>query len=227
MIQKKLQQLLCQFLMNLSDYEKKIEISRQVLGDNSDFDAFQLFSILDSEKKNYINEINIFNFLQKKNGISCKTQDIQFLIFIYDKDGDGRLSFTEFLNLVLCEKNLEIRKRARQRIGSKFGNTKLKITVQFSILNLFQKELELIKSSYNILYNIFSLPDIKLCSLFNLIQISFFITQESVRIYLQKNFVEFEQSDILNIIKRLDVKNKSKINFSDFRALFSYIDLNH
>ena len=45
--------LSCDLMINLSEQEKKVEINRQVLGQNLDFDAYQLFAYLDTESKNY------------------------------------------------------------------------------------------------------------------------------------------------------------------------------
>ena len=42
-------------LLTLSDYERQVEINRQVLAQNLDFDAYQAFRYIDTDDKNSIN----------------------------------------------------------------------------------------------------------------------------------------------------------------------------
>ena len=55
-------------LLTLAEGERSIEVSRQVLSDNFDFDPYQIFRALDSCCKNNIDTCDIINFLnsQKK-----------------------------------------------------------------------------------------------------------------------------------------------------------------
>ena len=76
MLSKNTLSLFCDLLMNLSEKEKQVEISRQVLCHNLNFDAYQVFSYLDCESKNYINEINLMKFLQTKNRIPCTMEEL-------------------------------------------------------------------------------------------------------------------------------------------------------
>jgi AGCS family alanine or glycine:cation symporter len=53
-------------LLSLAEGERTVEISRQVLSDNYDFDPYQIFRALDTECKNRVNACNILNFLKCK-----------------------------------------------------------------------------------------------------------------------------------------------------------------
>jgi hypothetical protein len=55
---------LAKLFLNLADGEKAAEISRQVLGEQLDFDTYQVFKKLDAESKNHIDEFNIVEFLK-------------------------------------------------------------------------------------------------------------------------------------------------------------------
>ena len=90
---------ICQILMELSECERSVEITRRVLVDSNDFDPFQIFKKLDIENKNYISPQDIINFMSLKN-INIFLEEAKFIIFFYDKDEDGLLSFDEFLNLI-------------------------------------------------------------------------------------------------------------------------------
>ncbi len=55
--------LICEFLFTISDGEKNIDVIRQVLADQSDFDPFKIFKILDSENKGFITDNNLKYYL--------------------------------------------------------------------------------------------------------------------------------------------------------------------
>jgi hypothetical protein len=50
--------------LNLADGEKSVEIARQLLNDQLDFDPYLAFKRIDREGKNYIDEYNIIDFLK-------------------------------------------------------------------------------------------------------------------------------------------------------------------
>ena len=56
----------------LAEGERSVEISRQVLSDNYDFDAYQVFKALDVEGKNRVDSINIVDFLRSKGICACE-----------------------------------------------------------------------------------------------------------------------------------------------------------
>jgi hypothetical protein len=55
---------IARLLFTLADGEKAIEVSRQVLSDQRDFDPYQAFKRLDREGKNRIDEFDIVDFLK-------------------------------------------------------------------------------------------------------------------------------------------------------------------
>jgi hypothetical protein len=50
--------------LNLAEGEKSVEINRQVLADQLDFDPYQTFKRLDTQGKNSIDEFDIVDFLK-------------------------------------------------------------------------------------------------------------------------------------------------------------------
>ena len=226
MLSKETLKLACDLMINLSKHEKKVEINRQVLGQNLDFDAYQVFANLDIESKNYINEINIFNFLQKRNGIPCTVAELQYLIFFYDENFDGKISYTEFLNLILSDNNYALRKSTRERVGSCYGKSVLPFNVEYSMVKLLQRELDLIRTTLTLIAELKSRNDFNVHDLFHYIKGYGCITAQSMKLFLQRNFVEFDEEDIRTIIKRLDINKDSKVNFCEFHAFFCFPNLN-
>ena len=87
---------LAKLLLSLSEYERNVEISREVLSDNKDFDPYQIFLYLDYQNKNNIDIIDIMNFLRSRM-VYFKEEEIYFILLSYDNDGDGYLSYNEYV----------------------------------------------------------------------------------------------------------------------------------
>ena len=56
--------LITNLLLIVADGEKAVEVIRQVLADQPDFDAYNTFGYLDRERKSYLDEYNIQEFLK-------------------------------------------------------------------------------------------------------------------------------------------------------------------
>ena len=227
MLSKNTISIVCNLLKNIAENEKKIEIGRQVLCQNLNFDPYQLFSFIDSESKNYINEINLMTFLNKKNEIPCTLEEMQSLIFLYDENFDSKLSYMEFLNLVLCDNNFELRKKTRMRVGSRGGEKDgdLPFNVEYSMVKLLLKELDLIRTTKKIIKDLKERNDYNVHDLFHYLKGYGGITAESLKLFLEKNMVEFDENDIRYIIKILDINKDSKVDFEEFHSFLCFPNL--
>jgi Ca2+-binding EF-hand superfamily protein len=222
MLSKNTISIFCNLLKNLAEKEKQVEINRQVLCQNLNFDAYQVFSYLDLESKNYLNEINLITFLQKKNQIPCNLEELQFLILIYDENFDAKLSYSEFLNFVLSDNDFELRKKTRERICSRYDNNTIDFNVEYSLVKLFQKELDLIRTTRRLIEELKACEDFNVHDLFHYLKGYGNITNESMNLFLEKNGILFDNNDLINIMKRLDINNDSKIDFDDFHQFLCF-----
>ena len=136
-----------QILLTLSEGERNIEVSRQVLSDNYDFDSMQIFKYLDFEGKNYIDSTNLLRFLTYKK-IPTNNIEVNFLIFFYDLDYDGFLSYSEFLNFIQSEKSI------MKEIDPNKNIDKLSYNIEYSLTKLLEKEIFLAKNLLNLLKNL-------------------------------------------------------------------------
>ena len=64
MISIETQARLAKLLLNMADGEKSVEVTRQVLSEQIDFDCYKAFKRLDRESKNYVDAYNIVDFLK-------------------------------------------------------------------------------------------------------------------------------------------------------------------
>ena len=67
MLSSEIENLLIKLLLTIAKKEKQVEINRQNLSKNIEFDIFQLYSYIDKEKKNCIDSLNLLQILHRKN----------------------------------------------------------------------------------------------------------------------------------------------------------------
>ena len=171
---------ICQILMELSECERSVEITRRVLIDSNEFDPFQIFKKLDIENKNYISPKDIINFMSLKN-INIFLEEAKFIIFFYDKDQDGLLSFDEFLNLIQS-KNPKVIKN-KNDINYSIKN-EMSYKIEFSFTKLMEKEIKLVQKMMNYI-NLFKFDLHDIYHQMKSVNINC-ITKESLKNFLEK-----------------------------------------
>ena len=205
---------LAKLMMQLAEGERTIEITRQVLSDLYDFDAYQIFKNLDIEGKNRIDAINIIEFLKNK-GIYTSQEEAKLIILFYDQDFDGVLTYPEFINLVQSEKSIHK--------SPNFSPTDcLSYNVDRSLGKLLEKEVELARMILYILKDLRCRYDFNIHDLYHSVKNWNFITSDSIRNFLEKNGFSYLESDIKSIIKRMDLNRDGKIDLSEFHVLLGY-----
>ena len=210
------EQKLCKLLLILADGERTIEISRQVLSDLKEFDSFQIFKNIDIEDKNKIDCYSIINFLRIK-GIYCTEEEASLIILFYDQDYDNVLSYPEFINVIQSEKSLK-------NNLNKPPKDKIPFDVDYSLGKLLEKEVELSRKFIYALKDIKCRYDFNIHNLYHKIKYFNSITNESLRVFFQKNEVSFLESDIKLILKRLDLNKDGIIDLCEFHALLGFPD---
>ena len=205
---------LAKLMMQLAEGERTIEITRQVLSDLYDFDAYQIFKNLDIEGKNRIDAINIIEFLKNK-GTHTSQEEAKLIILFYDQDFDGVLTYPEFINLVQSEKSIHK--------SPNFSPTDcLSYNVDRSLGKLLEKEVELARMVLYILKDLRCRYDFNIHDLYHSVKNWNFITSDSIRNFLEKNGFSYLESDIKSIIKRMDLNRDGKIDLSEFHVLLGY-----
>ena len=210
------EQKLCKLLLILADGERTIEISRQVLSDLKEFDSFQIFKNIDIEDKNKIDCYSIINFLRIK-GIYCTEEEASLIILFYDQDYDNVLSYPEFINIIQSDKVLK-------KSLNKYPKDKIPFDIEYSLIKLLEKEVELSRKFIYALKDIKCRYDFNIHNLFHKLKYFNSITDESIKSYLEKNQISYLESDIKSIKKRLDLNKDGIIDLCEFHALLGFPD---
>jgi len=93
------------------------------------------------------------------------------------------------------------------------------------LVKLLQRELDLIRSTWTIIAQLKSRNDFNVHDLFHYMKGYGCITSQSLKLFLQRNFIDFKDEDIRLIIKRMDLNKDSKVNFCEFHALLCFPNL--
>ena len=102
---------------------------------------------------------------------------MRFIIFFYDQDGDGALSYNEFLNLIISDFNYSLIRIARDRFGYPSRLT-LPYDVEYSLAKVFERELELIRNTEVLLTDVKARYDFNAYDLYSSMQTYSFVNSE-------------------------------------------------
>ena len=207
---------LAKILMILAEGERSIEISRQVLSDLKEFDSFQIFKNIDIEDNNKIDCYSIINYLRTK-GIYCTEEEACLIILFYDQDYDNALSYPEFINIIQSDKVLK-------KSLNKYPKDKIPFDIEYSLIKLLEKEVELSRTIIYSLKDIRCRYDFNIHNLYHKLKYFNSITDESIKNYLENNQISYLESDIKSIKKRLDLNKDGIIDLCEFHALLGFPD---
>ena len=217
MFSPEIENLVIKLLLTILNKEKEIEINRENLFLNKDFDIFKLYFFIDKQKKNNIDSLNILEFLNR-NGIYPNKLDIDYLILFYDENNDNQLSFSEFSNIILSNNKFT------NKIFCSFLNSNIiSQEIEFLFSKLLEREIDLINNIKKIIYEIKGQYNFNLCHIFQLlIGSQNFITKDSLKYFLNKNYINVNEQDLIYIFKRFDFNNDNKVDFNEFHKLFCF-----
>ncbi|MCQ2819604.1 MAG: EF-hand domain-containing protein [archaeon] len=213
MISNETEQRVARLLLVLAEGERNSEISRQVLSDNYDFDPFQVFSYLDIAGKNMIGPEDIVNYLRNK-GTFVNPSEAELIILFYDQDTDGLLSYKEFLNMVQSAKSLK-------KKGTN-SNEELSFNVDYSLTKLMEKEVSLARNLLSLIEDLQMRSDFNIHGIYHLLGGCNPISGDGIKEFLETNEATFLNSDIVNIIKRLDFNKDGRVDLCEFHSFLGF-----
>lgn len=220
MLSSETESRLAKMLLILADGEASVETTRQVLSNQLGFDPYNLFRLLDTEVKGWVDSVNLIEFL-RRHSIYCGSFDAQQIIFQYDQDLSGTLSYSEFVNMIVSERNVILRNSSLSSTGRSIYP--VPFDCEFSLVRLLEKELDYVKClsaairELNLRYDFSILEAFKALDIYNIDNVN----SESVRKFLLRNFITPSESDVSNIIKRLDIDRDFRVTYSEFKSIFN------
>lgn len=99
---KRPETILAEYLNNIGIIEEKVEVTRQILVENRNFDGVLTFKRLDYNRDGMITPQSLSLFLEE-NSIYLQSESINLLFDELDRDGDGFLDWNEFVKTVISK----------------------------------------------------------------------------------------------------------------------------
>lgn len=218
MLTEETQKILSNLFISIAKGENNVKITRQALSSSFDFSSFNIFFYLSNPKYQKITPLDIYNYLNSKN-ISISKLESQLIILFYDKNLDNALNFEEFYNLIHNDKLINNKSTLEFQKVSSIGSN-----IEYLLLKLFEKEIELAKNVIIYLKKLRIRTDFNIHKIFHYITKFNYINKFYIEKFLEKNNIDFIESDIKNIIRRLDINKDGVIDLRELYALIEFPD---
>ena len=218
MISGDVQSKLSEILMTVAEEERNVEVTRQVLTENKDYNPYQIFCFLDNGKKNKINDLDLFDFLRNKN-IFTTENEIKLLILFYDDDLDTNLNFEEFINLI--ESKTSNKKEIKEN-----NDEPISFPIEYSLTKLLEKEIIYTRKILSLFEDLKGFSDFNIHNIFHFIKNNNnnFINVQDIVKFFNENYISFIDNDIDLIFKRIDKARDNKIDLCEFHLFFGFPD---
>ena len=106
-------QLLADLLLLIASYEQKIEVKRQYLATNENFEPYSAFQRIDRRETGFLTSRDFLNFIRENGLASNVTEaDCYYLVKFFDSDLDGTLHYPDFMQIILPCANSKLRAQA-------------------------------------------------------------------------------------------------------------------
>ena len=202
----------------ISEYEDEIEQIRIQLNSENNFDLVQLFSHLSTN--NSVNTTNLCDFYIKySDEQEINTEELELyltkIIFFYDEDRNGKLSYSEFISFVLSQTKYNLRRKIHINHNDDNKN-ELSNNIIILFNGLVEKEIELIQNLENFENQLYQIENFNPSLIFDRIKNNGFITPGSIIMILDEQDIKISNSSIQNIMRRFDINGDCRIELEDF-----------
>ena len=129
-------------LLCISKKEQQIEILRQFLCSNINFEPYSAFCRIDRNEDGFIAPMDMVNFMRENGQTEVCEADFYFVIKFFDSDEDGKLNYPDFLQMILPCTNSKLRSQTTQRVMGDCRPTDfLTLDVEQDMTILFKMEI--------------------------------------------------------------------------------------
>jgi len=213
------EQRLRDLLVAVGDGERDLEASRQRLCSIRDFGLHSCFERIDRDCSNAIGSIELVAFLRDNATFHVSEPEAFNLIKFFDSDGSNRLSFQEFIQMVLpCEDNV-LRNITIDRPSIRIGRfDRLPIDIEAAVTTIVVKEvelarrLEMLKHDLEVAFDYTSMAAFRSVDKYN----SGLITTVNLGAFLRSNGHFASETELLAIVRRLDTDGDASVNYSEW-----------
>jgi Ca2+-binding EF-hand superfamily protein len=208
-----------EFLQTVAELELQVERQRQLLATLSDFEPFAAFQRVNRNGDDIVTGLEIYNFL-RDNGVNHATlKEVQLIVKYFDLDNDGALKYPEFMQLLLPCDDMYLRSAATQRPNYKVGRyDNLPSPVEKELANLLERELNYHVRLERLKYDLTLRYDWTSRAAFETIDSTrdLALNSRNIQSFLRLNGFYATESEIVAIVRRLDVDADQKVTYSEW-----------
>lgn len=198
--------------------ERKVEITRQVLAENPQFEPYSAFKRLDFDNNGYLTPFELLAFLEDNN-IRISDAENRSFFQTFDTDRDGRISYTEFLAIVLPQEQEALKRRVLNREAyPRMSRPRLPYDVEYSLARLFEEELRYFRSAADDRIQLINSIDFSALNCFKALDDNSqgYLDFESVDGFLRDLGMPIGEAEIDGLFRRVDTDKDRRISYSEF-----------
>ena len=207
------------FLVAVGDGERDLELARQRLCNIPDFAPHAAFQRLDRDYSLQISSRELGNFLRDNGIYHVLDSELCILVAFFDSNGNGRLNFQEFLQIVLpCEDNY-LRNRTLDRPSRHVGRYDyLPRDIELALASIIEKEIDLqrrlesLKRELEVQYDYSPYAAFRSVDRYN----SGRVDQVNAGSFLRQNGHYASEMELLAIVRRIDTDGDAILLYSEW-----------
>ncbi|CAD8210634.1 unnamed protein product [Paramecium pentaurelia] len=205
MINSQTKKKLLKLFNKLEEYEIHSESMRQILCQQDEFEPYSVFKKICNS--GHISSQEIYQLLQQ-NGMIVQLEQVNPIIKWYSQKCDNRLTYADFLQIVLPANNLELRNLVSQK--PTFAKD-ISYEIEYGVCRIFYKEIQIADEIQAYKQDLVQSPDFDY-------RITFQTIDQFNSGFIQLDLLEhFVDRDCNALMRRLDQNRDSQIDLEDFR----------
>ena len=213
-------ELRAELLLTTARYEQKIELKRQYLAQNENFEPYSAFQRIDRNETGFLSSRELLNFV-RDNGLANQVTeaDCYYLVKFFDSDLDGKLHYPDFMQLILPCANSKLRAQATQRPNIICGKYDyLTLDVEKELAELILTEVQMHRLTEDMKQELESSKGYSKPAAFQVIDDCNmnYIYQKNLERFFNAQRKKTTEMDHFAIIRRIDLDADQKINKEEF-----------
>lgn len=206
-------------LVAVGDGERDLEAARQRLCNIRDFALLAAFERIDRDATGTVTSIELVNFL-RDNGVAHISEGEAYnLICFFDSDGNKRLSFQEFIQILLpCEDNV-LRNITIDRPSVRVGRfDRLPVDIEHAVTAVLEKEVNLARRCEGLKRDLELGLDYTAVAAFRSVDRynSGLVTTVNLGAFLRDQGHWASEAELLAIVRRIDTDGDASIDLREW-----------
>ena len=214
-------------LIAISDGERQIEVVRQILAEQEEFEPYAAFRRIDRQRNGLIG-VNQLQMFFADNKVDRSEKAINAFIHKYDSNRDGYLNYNEFLIAVLPMDNPTLRTLATQRPNYDVARDEyLPNDVEYALLKVLEREITFYTNLDYQKFQLINRSDYNNVDGFNAIDRyrTGKVDYESLKMFFRHQASFPYDEELIAILRRIDKDDDGIIRYDEYAEAIEPVDM--